>query len=86
MAVQTTNMSKVLLPFRLKAYDKDMKEIVSPPIWLEFDEPANEGGWDRMAKVEIEAKAILLADLECSVDWDTLISQDAQPGTRTVPN
>lgn len=79
-------MSKVRFPFRLKVYDQNLMPIVTPPVWLEFDEPKNEGGWDWLLQVENEAKAILLADMECSVDWDTSISEGAENRDKDVPN
>ena len=71
----------------LTVYDADLHAIETPPIWLDIPEPAESTcHWDWMAKIELEAKAMIAADMECRVDWDAIKLPkvpDQQPGVNT---
>lgn len=55
--------TKITLPFKLIIHDKNMLEIECPEVLLELDEPTDATcHWDRIAKLEEQAKEMLIAD------------------------
>jgi hypothetical protein len=77
----------VRIPVRLKVYDFAMREIETPPIWMEIPEPPpSDSHWDWLSKIQLEAKRMLIADIECRVDWDAVKAERKAHARRSDAN
>lgn len=58
------------LPFKIKVVDHKGTEIELPSVTLTVEVDQQPGHWELAQAIENEARAVLIADLVCEVDWD----------------
>lgn len=63
------------LPFKIKVIDHKGTEIEFPSVMLTVQVDQQPGHWELAQAIESEAKAVLVADLVCELDWDAELAR-----------